>query len=145
MRNAPASGDPNSVLTAAKLPVAATTDATFVGTVPRRARRTASTARPPPMAMSGASGPTTTPSPMLAIAAAAMPSIAVGPGYPLAWKPSAGDSPPRPGTYRITTPTTAPAIASGTSGHHSGTPLNSAWGAVVNAHRWMAPTSARNP
>ena len=68
-------------------------------------------------------------------------------GNPPAWKPSAGDSPPWPGRYRITGATTAPATPSGTSGHHSGGAANpSASGAAVNAQRLERPTvSRRNP
>ena len=146
MRNAAASGDPNSVLTAAKLPVAATTEATPAGTFPRRARRTASTASPPPRAINGASGPTTTPSPMLASAAAAIPPSSRPAGNPPAWKPSAGDSPPWPGRYRVTGATTTPATPSGMSGHHNGGAVYpSASGAVVNAQVWSAAVSRRNP
>ncbi len=59
-RNAPAIGEPNRVLMAAKLPAAAITVAA-VGGASRLARRTAMTPRVPPMAISGASGPRTTP------------------------------------------------------------------------------------
>src|SRR3954452_12588132 len=146
IRNAPARGDPNRVLTAAKLPVAATTDATVAGTFPRWASRTASTASPPPRAISGASGPTTTPSPMLTTAAAPIPPSSAGAGKPPpARKPLAGDSPPWPGRYRTTGPTSAPATPSGTSGHHRGAVEKpKLCGNDVNAQPWIASTSARN-
>ena len=70
-------GDPSSALIAAKLPAAATTAPTGWGTS-RRARRTAQTARPPPRAISGASGPSTTPSPRLASAASRTPGSSTG-------------------------------------------------------------------
>src|SRR5579875_3677402 len=59
-RNAPVSGDPSSVLMAAKLPADATTVRTRSG-ASRRARRTVSAASPPPSAISGISGPSTAP------------------------------------------------------------------------------------
>ena len=58
-RNAPSRGDPSSVLTAAKLPAAATTAVAWSGTS-RLARRTANAARPAPSAISGP-GPSTAP------------------------------------------------------------------------------------
>jgi hypothetical protein len=63
------SGDPSKALIAAKLLAAATTAPTCWGTS-RRLRRTAQMASPAPSAISGASGPSTTPSPRLASAAA---------------------------------------------------------------------------
>ena len=59
-RNAPSSGEPSSALIAAKLPAAAMTVATCGGES-RLTSRTASTPRPAPIAISGASGPSTTP------------------------------------------------------------------------------------
>jgi hypothetical protein len=66
---------------AAKLPAAATT-ADACGATSRRMRRTAQTASPPPRAISGASGPRTTPSPRLARAASAMPGSSIGDATP---------------------------------------------------------------
>ena len=57
-RNAPRSGEPSSELMAAKLPAAAIT-VVAVGGASRAARRTASTPRPLPIRISGASGPRT--------------------------------------------------------------------------------------
>ena len=59
-RKAPRMGEPSRVLMAAKLPAEAMTMAA-VGGASRLARWTASMPNPPPMAMSGASGPRTTP------------------------------------------------------------------------------------
>jgi len=89
-RNAAASGFPNSVLMAAKLPVAAMTAPVLAGTS-RLASLTASTASPPPSAISGASGPTTAPSPRPASAARKMPGSSAGCAVPPALKPSAGE------------------------------------------------------
>jgi hypothetical protein len=74
-RNAPLSGEPNRALMAAKLPVAATTASNRSG-ASRRASRTVAAASPPPIAISGASGRTTAPKPMLTTAARVMPSRA---------------------------------------------------------------------
>ena len=97
IRTAPTSGDPSSALTAAKLPVAPSTDRSSGGPVWRRSPTIAADS-PPPSAISGASGPMTAPRPMLATAARKIPGRAPsGAGPRPAWKPSAGDSPPRPG------------------------------------------------
>jgi len=60
-RNAPTNGDPSSVLMAAKLPAAPMTTLAICGASFFK-RWTASTPSPLPMAMRGASGPSTTPS-----------------------------------------------------------------------------------
>ncbi len=82
---------------ALKLPAAAMTVA-VCGGASRAARRTAQTPSPPPRAMSGASGPITTPRLRPARAARKMlgSSIGVGGASP-GVNPSAGDWPPRPG------------------------------------------------
>ena len=95
-RNAPAMGEPKSVLIAAKLPAAAMT-VIAVGGASRRARRTAMTPRIPPMAMSGASGPRTMPRLSVARAATITPGRSIGSGVPPAWNPSAGEWPAVPG------------------------------------------------
>ena len=115
-RKAPTTGEPSSVLTAAKEPAAPTT-ATACSGLPRRL--TASTARPPPSAISGASGPRTTPRPRPASAARTMPGSSTGFGRP-GWKPPAGEWPPVPGRKRIASPVNRPAIASTGTGHHAG-------------------------
>ena len=60
IRKAPSTGEPSSVLIAAKLPAEAST-VTAIGGASFFARCTASAPSPPPMAMSGASGPRTAP------------------------------------------------------------------------------------
>ena len=71
--------------------------------------------------MSGASGPTTGPREMLAIAAIVMLIIAnAAGGAAPGLNPSAGTSPPAPGRYRTVAPTTRPASVNGSSGHHVG-------------------------
>ena len=57
-RNAPTMGDPSSVLMAAKLPADAITAFAWSGTS-RLAMRTDSAASPPPIRISGISGPST--------------------------------------------------------------------------------------
>jgi hypothetical protein len=76
-RNAPISGLPRRVLIAAKLPAADTTAIAREVSPGCRfsAERTAQAARPPPSAMSGASGPSTAPNPSVASAASAMPGM----------------------------------------------------------------------
>ena len=76
-RNAPTSGEPSSVLIAAKLPatpitVDAISGASFL------IRCTASTPSPLPIAISGASGPSTAPQHRVAKAAIAMPGSSIG-------------------------------------------------------------------
>lgn len=138
-------GDPSSVLTAAKLPAAATTAPVRSG-VSRLARRTAQTPSPPPSAISGASGPSTAPRPIVASAASAMPGSSIGEGAPLGLNPSAGDSPPLPGRYRMVSPTSTPATASGSSGHHVGARSKpSPLGRSVNTHPWRLSANWRKP
>ena len=72
MRKAPSSGELSNVLTAAKLPAEAMI-VTAIGGASRFTRRTVTAARPPPMAISGASGPRTAPSPRVARAATRIP------------------------------------------------------------------------
>ena len=76
-RNAPMMGEPSSVLMAAKLPAEARTAAAWSGTS-RRAARRASTTSPPPMAMRGASGPSTAPKIKVARAARMTPGSWAG-------------------------------------------------------------------
>ena len=119
-RNAPVRGDPSSVLMAAKLPAAATTAWTRAG-ASRLTSRTARTPSPPPRAISGASGPSTTPRLKVANAASTMPGSSIGDGGPSpALNPSAGEWPPLPGRYRMVRPTSTPASSSGRMGHHRG-------------------------
>nr|BFE73214.1 hypothetical protein GCM10020092_065150 [Actinoplanes digitatis] len=144
-RNAPDSGEPSSVLMAAKLPVAATAAPACAGRS-RRARCAARYASPPPSATSGPSGPTTAPRPMPAVAAIAIPGRARGSGSPPGWNPSTGDSPPRPGRYRTVSPTIVPAATSGTTGHQSGVSANpSPCGRSVYAQPCTRASSLRNP
>ena len=131
---------------AAKLPAAATT-ASVWGGVSRAARRTAHTPSPPPRAISGASGPMTTPRESPASAAKKMPGSSIGVGAPRPGEnPSAGDSPPCPGTYRIVAPTSRPASARRGSGHHIGGPSNPrSPGRSVKNHSCSSSTTQRKP
>src|SRR6478752_2717266 len=74
------------------------------------------------------------------------PGSTLAAGGPVALKPSAGDSPPRPGRYRTIRPTTSPANARGPSGHHKGADSKpSAIGRPLNAHCCREWVSWRNP
>ena len=95
-RNAPTRGDPSRVLTAAKLPAAAIIVAACGG-ASLAARCTASTPSPPPMAISGASGPSTTPSTKVASDARNTPGRSIGRGGVPVVNPSAGSCPDVPG------------------------------------------------
>ena len=107
---------------AAKLPAAATTASAWSG-ASRRASRTVAAARPPPIAISGASGPTTAPNPRLTSAASAMPEQRQRSGRPTAGleaverrlPAAAGDEPDD-----AARPAGRPTPSSG-SGHHAGT------------------------
>ena len=95
-RNAPTSGEPRSVLIAAKLPAAPIT-VTAVSGASRFSSRTASTPIPLPTAISGASGPSTTPRLSVANDARMTPGSSIGSTGPPATNPSAGLCPPVPG------------------------------------------------
>ena len=128
---------------AAKLPAPATTFSALAGTG-RRLSRTTQMASPPPMAISGASGPSTTPSASVARAARITPGSSDGLGAPPAWNPSAGECPPRPGRYLIAAATSTPATASSGTGHHTGSPWKpSPWGRLVNSQCWSWLTRYR--
>ena len=71
-RNAPVMGDPSSVAMAVKLPALASTLTPWAH-LPPPAARVASTARPPPMAISGISVPCTAPETRVASAAKMTP------------------------------------------------------------------------
>ncbi len=144
-RNAPSRGEPNRVLMAAKLPAAAMTVATMGG-ASLAARWTANTPRPPPIRMSGASGPNTMPRERVAKAARNTPGSQAGSGVPPAWKPSAGSWPPPPGRYLMVRLTTTPASTVGGIGHQTGT----VWkprspGSVEKTQVWHTSTSFRKP
>ena len=142
-RNAAGSGEPNSVLMAAKLPAAPITRLAWAG-ASRLASCTASTPRPPPIAISGASGPSTTPRLSVANAASAMPGRSIGCTMPPVFSPSAGEWPPVPGRYRSVAPTASPLSASSGSGHHRGRVSKPrSPGSVVKAKCWVSDTSFR--
>ena len=66
-------GEPSRVAMAAKLPALASTLTPWAATSRRLTARVASTARPPPMAISGISGPSTAPKTRVASAAKMTP------------------------------------------------------------------------
>ena len=78
---APMTGEPKIVAIAANAALAASTAMTWSG-VSFFTSRTATTARPPPSAMSGASGPSTSPRPRVASAASRMPGSSTGLAVP---------------------------------------------------------------
>ena len=84
------------MLTAAKLPAAPITTTAIWG-ASRLSRCTASTPSPLPIAISGASGPSTTPRLSVAKDASTMPGSSIGGTGPEDLKPSAGLCPPVPG------------------------------------------------
>ena len=96
IRNAPAIGEPSSVEIAAKLPAAPITTLAIWG-ASRLMRCTASTPIPLPIAISGASGPSTTPRLRVAKEARMMPGSSIGCTGPPVLKPSAGLWPDVPG------------------------------------------------
>ena len=117
-RNAPTSGEPSSVLIAAKLPATPLTATAWAG-APRRTRWIAQAPRPLPMAISGASGPSTAPKASVTKAASATPGSSngrVAPGL----KPSAGRWPPMPGSSRMARATSSPPTARTGMGHQLG-------------------------
>ena len=123
IRKAPSTGEPSSVLMAAKLPADAMIICA-VGGASFLARRTVSAASPPPIATRGASGPTTAPRLSVAKAAKAMPgSSRPAAGPPPAVKPSAGEWPPLPGRYRMANAVNNPHSTSQGSGHQAGVGL----------------------
>ena len=145
-RKAPRMGEPNKVLMAAKLPAEDITTAA-AGGASRLARFTDRSPRPPPMAMSGASGPRTTPRLKVANAAMATPgsSTTVGAPPPVL-KPSAGMWPAVPGRYWMVAATRIPDRASRGSGHQTGVPANpSSLGNEVKIQPCSRLTSLRKP
>ncbi len=128
---------------AAKLPDPAMTPAAVGGTG-RRAIRVTQAARPPPSAISGASGPSTAPRLRVASAATITPGSWAGVGAPLVLSPSAGSCPPVPGSQRMASAVSSPDRATSGTGHHSG----SAWnprpcGRLANSQCWSLLTRAR--
>ena len=78
---APMTGEPKIVAIAANAAAAASTAMTWSG-VSFFTSRTATIAKPPPRAMSGASGPSTRPRPRVASAASRMPGSSAGLAVP---------------------------------------------------------------
>ena len=115
------SGEEKMNAIAAKLPAAATTSKPCWGTS-RLVMRTVSGASPAPSAMSGASGPRTSPNPIVPIAASRMPGRSTGKVGPPAARPWTGTCPPRPGSRAIANATITPATPRIASRYHSGGP-----------------------
>ena len=120
MITAPMIGEPKIVEMAAKLPAAASSPTTCWGASFLRTW-TAKTTRPMPRAISGDSGPSTSPRPRVASAASRMPGTSRGSTTPPpVFRPSAGTWPPPPGRRTIATAVSSPASASHGSGHQAG-------------------------
>ena len=136
-------GDPNSVAMAAKLPATPITTMA-IGGASRLNRWMARTPRPLPIAISGASGPTTAPRLSVAKAAATMPKSSTGGTGPPALKPSEGSWPPVPGRNRMASATSSPHSVSQGSGHQSGAPWNPRlFGRSVKISFWTLATASR--
>ena len=113
-------GEPNRNETAAKVAEVASSVPSSGGASGRIAR-TMRNPRPPPSAIRGASGPTTSPSPIEAMAASNTPGRSTG-WVGEALRPSAGTCPPLPGRRAIAKAAITPAIASTGRYHQSGAP-----------------------
>ena len=104
------------------------------------------TPSPLPIAISGASGPSTAPNESVASAARKTPGSSIGGSGPPVWKPSAGEWPPVPGRWRIASATSSPDSASSGSGHHTGGESNPrASGRSSKSSVCSSETSSRNP
>ena len=119
-KNAPVMGDPSSVAMAAKLPAAPSTLTAWSGTLRRLASRVTRTPSPPPIAISGSSGPSTAPKANVASAARMTPGSWTGAGGPRIAKRPAAEAPPFPGRYRMAKPARTPPTTRTGSGHHTG-------------------------
>ena len=129
-------GDPKITEMAAKLPAAAMISKSCGG-ASRLASLTENIASEPPIAISGASGPSTTPRPSVAKAASVIPGSIAG-SFPPICSPCAGTCPPAPGRYRIASATGIPARPTTTGYHHDGTVENpSASGRSLNTPSWI--------
>ena len=120
IRNAPSTGDPSKVLIAAKLPA----DAMIVRAIGGASfftRCTVNAPRPPPIAISGPSGPSTAPRLSVVSAARTMPTSSrpLG-GLPPVLNPKAGEWPPVPGRYRMVNAVNSPHSTNHGTGHHAG-------------------------
>lgn len=117
-RIAPTSGLPKIAETAAAAPAAPSRvlPASVAGA---RARSRKSSASPPPSAISGASGPSDTPSGRQASAASTTPGSAAF-VMPPACRPPAGMWPPPPGSHSTISATDTPVTGAHGSGHHQG-------------------------
>ncbi len=111
-------GDPKITEMAAKLPAAASTMSSCGG-ASFFASFTANTASPAPIAINGASGPSTSPRPRVASAASAMPGTMSGVVLPIC-RPCAGTWPPSPGSFTIANATGIPASTNTGIGHQVG-------------------------
>ena len=144
-RNAPTIGEPSNVLIAAKLPAAPMTTIACAG-ASFFTRCTISAASPPPMAISGASGPRTAPNDSVTNAARTTPGNSSPVGEPMADRPAEGSWPAVPGRRWITSATITPASTSSGTGHQTGAVSKPRCvGRLTKSHFWATATSFRNP
>jgi hypothetical protein len=144
IRTAAIRGEPNRNETAANIPAAATS-VPVSGVASRFRSRMAIRPRPPPNAISGASGPSTMPRARVANAAAITPGSSIG-WIGDALRPWLGRCPPCPGRRTIAAATSRPDSARSGTGHHFGVESNPrAPGRSSYNHPWASWTSSRNP
>ena len=130
---------------AAKLPAEAMT-VMAIGGASFLTSRTVNAASPPPMAINGASGPSTAPRLSVVSAARTIAGISRFLGGPPVTNPNAGEWPPFPGRYRMVAAVSRPQRSSHGTGHHAGVPpLKTSPGRSTNTKSWMASTNARKP
>ena len=145
IRKAPSTGEPSRVLIAAKLPAEAMMVKAIGGTSFLR-RWTVSAARPPPIAIRGASGPRTAPRLSVVNEASTIPGNSRSTGGPPVWNPNAGEWPPLPGRYWMLKPVSTPQSTNQGTGHQAGTPPEKmSAGRSSNTTSWILLTRARKP
>ena len=107
---------------AAKLPQAVIS-VSACGGMSRRARLIIAPATPAPNTIRGASGPSTSPNPIVARPARTTPGTMSRPDAPPVDRPRAGMCPPLPGRRVIASATSSAPTARTGSGHHFGGPF----------------------
>lgn len=123
---------------------AAPSSAVLASVAGARTRSRNTRARPPPRAISGASGPSTAPSGRLATAARTTPGTAAFDAPPEC-RPAAGMCPPRPGNRRTTRATTTPDTKARGKGHHHGGSVHPrSWGQSTQIRFSSAWSRTRN-
>ncbi len=115
-----------------------------IGAASRFRSWSARTPSPLPIAINGASGPSTTPRLNVANAARVIPGSSIGGTAPEAWNPSAGECPPVPGRYLIDAATSRPLSARNGAGHQLGAPWKPrSLGSVSKRYCWASAMTFR--